>query len=66
MLFIKFFFGIKSHVGQFPKNRRLINIMDVPVWTSSGKSGTELIAYTQKAALEVTVANFSFHGVGGV
>ncbi|PKI13882.1 polysaccharide deacetylase family protein [Colwellia sp. 12G3] len=58
------FVGIKSHVGKIPQNRRSINVMDAPVWTPSGNSGAELIAYAQKAALHGTIANFTFHGVG--
>jgi len=59
------FVGIKSHVGKVPQNRHSINIMDAPVWAPSGNSGTELIAYAQKAALHGTIANFTFHGIGG-
>lgn len=59
------FVGIKSHVGQIPQNSRSINVMDAPVWSPSGNSGAELIAYVQKAALHGTIANFTFHGIGG-
>ena len=59
------FVGIKSHVGQIPQNRSSINVMDAPVWTPSGNSGAELIAYAQNAALHGTIANFTFHGIGG-
>jgi len=59
------FVGIKSHVGNVPQNRQSIKIMDAAVWAPSGKSGAELIAYAQKAALYGTIANFTFHGVGG-
>ncbi len=59
------FVGIKSYVGKIRQNRRSINIMDAPVWTPSGNSGAKLIAYAQKKALHGTIANFTFHGVGG-
>jgi len=59
------FVGIKSHVGSVPVNRQAINMMDAPVWTPSGNSGSELIAYVQQAALHGTIANFTFHGIGG-
>ena len=58
------FVGIKSHVGSVPQNHSSINVMDAAVWSPSGNSGAELIAYAKQAALYGTIANFTFHGVG--
>ncbi|MFT7006993.1 MAG: peptidoglycan/xylan/chitin deacetylase (PgdA/CDA1 family) [Colwellia sp.] len=59
------FVGIKSHVGKVGKNQSSINVMDAAVWSPSGNSAAELIAYAKQAALYGTIANFTFHGVGG-
>ena len=58
------FVGIKSHVGNVPQNHSSIDVMDAAVWSPSGNSGAELIAYAKQAALYGTIANFTFHGVG--
>jgi len=59
------FVGIKSHVGKIPQDSASIKIMDAAVWAPAGNTGAELIAYAQQAALHGTIANFTFHGVGG-
>ncbi len=59
------FVGIKSHVGKIPHDSASINIMNAAVWAPLGNTGVELIAYAQQAALHGTIANFTFHGIGG-
>jgi peptidoglycan/xylan/chitin deacetylase (PgdA/CDA1 family) len=59
------FVGIKSHVGKIPKSRSSINVMDAAFWSPSENSRTELIAYAKQAAFYGTIANFTFHSVGG-
>lgn len=59
------FVGIKSHLGSIPTSWASIEIMDMPVWTPVGSTGKELIAYAQQAAKHGTIANYTFHGIGG-
>ena len=59
------FVGIKSQVGNIPKNINAFDVMDAPVWAPKGNSGAELIAYAKQAAKHGTIANFTIHGIGG-
>jgi len=59
------FVGIKSHTGNIPQSIDEFEVLNAPVWTPSGHSGAELIAYVKEAARHGTIANFTFHGVGG-
>ncbi len=59
------FVGIKSHVGTIPQSIDEFEVLNASVWTPSGHSGAELIAYVKEAARYGTIANITFHGVGG-
>jgi len=59
------FIGIKTHVGKIPSHSSLLAIKNMPVWTPEGNSGEELVAYVKKAAVNGTIANITFHGIGG-
>ncbi|WNC71540.1 polysaccharide deacetylase family protein [Thalassotalea psychrophila] len=59
------FVGIKSQVGNIPENINAFDVMDAPVWAPTGNSGAELIAYAKQAVTHGTIANFTFHGIGG-
>jgi len=59
------FVGIKSHVGDIPNNISKLDIKNTPVWAPSNQTGQELISFVKKAAKKGTIANFTFHGIGG-
>lgn len=59
------FVGIKTHVGVIPKHLNSIEIKNMPVWSPDNPSGDELIAYVKEAAARGTIANITFHGIGG-
>jgi len=61
----KHFIGIKSHVGKVPSNMTGFNILRTPVFAPSNATTAELIAYVESAAAAGTVANITFHGIGG-
>ena len=59
------FIGVKSHIGPLPKSMSTFNITNSPVWAPVGATGAELIAYVEQAAHYGTIANITFHGIGG-
>ena len=59
------FVGIKSHVGDIPNSINKLDIKNTPVWAPSNQTGQELISFVKKAAEKGTMANFTFHGIGG-
>ncbi|NQY64062.1 MAG: polysaccharide deacetylase family protein [Alteromonadaceae bacterium] len=60
-----YFVGIKSHIGYIPNSMKKFDPMNAPVWTPSDVTGTELINYVKLAAKNNTIANITFHGIGG-
>ncbi|MFT5758841.1 MAG: peptidoglycan/xylan/chitin deacetylase (PgdA/CDA1 family) [Alteromonadaceae bacterium] len=61
----QYFVGIKSHVGNAPNSMDNFNIFRTPVYAPSNVTGAELIAYVDSAATAGTIANITFHGIGG-
>lgn len=59
------FVGIKSHVGNIPQKKSDINRLNMPVLGPVNVSGETLINYVKQAAKQGTIANFTFHGIGG-
>lgn len=61
----KMFAGIKSHIGPIPESMNIFNVKDAAVFAPNQHTGKELIAIAKQAAQKGTIANFTFHGVGG-
>lgn len=61
----KEFVAIKSGGGAVTPDMRTLDPYSVPVATPSNVTGAELIAIVKEAAEKGTMANFTFHGVGG-
>lgn len=59
------FIGIKSQVGGVPKSMAEFNVKQATVLAPSNVSGKELINYAKQAAQNGTIANYTFHGIGG-
>jgi len=60
-----YFIGIKSHVGAVPATMPDYNRLRTPVYAPNNATGEELISYVQSAAQAGTIANITFHGIGG-
>jgi peptidoglycan/xylan/chitin deacetylase (PgdA/CDA1 family) len=61
----KNFVGIKNNFGSVPRSMDDFNILRTPVYAPSNVTGTELIAYVESAAAAGSIANITFHGIGG-
>jgi peptidoglycan/xylan/chitin deacetylase (PgdA/CDA1 family) len=59
------FVAIKSGAGAVTPDMRTLDPYSVPVGTPSNVTGEQLIAIVKQAAAKGTMANFTFHGVGG-
>lgn len=59
------FVAIKSGAGAVTPDMRTLDPYSVPVATPSNVTGEQLIALVREAAAKGTMANFTFHGVGG-
>ena len=59
------FVGIKYSVGDIVTTMADFNVLKTPVWSPTNVSGNELIAYVEQAKKHGTVANITFHGIGG-
>lgn len=59
------FIGIKTHANAMPKTMAQFNVKSAAVFAPDNHSGEELIAVAKQAASNGTIANFTFHGIGG-
>jgi peptidoglycan/xylan/chitin deacetylase (PgdA/CDA1 family) len=59
------FVAIKVGEGGVPADMGSLDPHGVTVWAPVGASGAELIAFVERAAKAGTMANFTFHGIGG-
>lgn len=59
------FIGIKSGITDQIKPLKDIDPYAVNIWTPVGVSGQDLINYVKKAEQQGSIANITFHGIGG-
>src|SRR6185436_13876964 len=59
------FVAIKVGQGGVPADMGSLDPHRVTVWAPVGASGAQLIAFVERAARAGTIANLTFHGVGG-
>jgi len=61
----KSFVGIKYKTGDIPADKSQINRYKMPVWAPNNVTGAQLIDFVKQAAQQGTIANITFHGIGG-
>lgn len=61
----QYFVGIKYTTGSVPKEMSSFNVLKTPVWSPANVTGAQLIAFAKEAAKYGTIANYTFHGIGG-
>lgn len=59
------FVAIKVGAGGIAPDMASLDPLAVTVWAPVDATGPELIAFVERAARAGTVANFTFHGIGG-
>ena len=59
------FVAVKSTVGPLPTDMASLNPFDVKVLAPANVTGAQLIDWVKRAAAHGTMANITFHGVGG-
>jgi len=59
------FVGIKYRTGDVPKDKSQIDRYKMPVWAPNNVTGAQLIDFVKQAAQQGTIANITFHGIGG-
>lgn len=59
------FIGMKTQVGSVPESMHVFDRLNAPVWAPHNVSGAALIDYVKTAQKHGTVANITFHGIGG-
>lgn len=59
------FIGIKSRIGRPPQSMAEFDPQDASVWAPYDVTGQDLINYVKEAKRHGTIANITFHGIGG-
>jgi peptidoglycan/xylan/chitin deacetylase (PgdA/CDA1 family) len=59
------FVGIKYQIGDIEQQRSALNPLRMSVWSPEKVTGKQLIDYVKQAAKYGTMANITFHGIGG-